>query len=372
MLKHAKMRAVLSRKRFAHACFFLSVSAISAALTADLSFARSVSSRGPEAAARERRREYLLHTRKRSWLDKQFFEKALKALPEDDLTGCRQPAVMDLPGGVRCRMRVAYDGAQYTGWERCHKQRQPTVARVLDLALSLMTGADIYVRGASRTDTGVHARGQAAHFDIPKEVAESRPEDWPKKWQAQLNSILPDDVRVYALEDTTPDWHAVGSANGKTYTYKLHIGPDVPIPFERCTRVTLPTGMARALEGNVRALREVAEKFQGTHDFRAFSKGDPNRPNCTTVRTIRRLDVISEGDGRVRIEFDIDGALWRMIRCIVWAIVGGATGKLALEQIDKALADPESVSRPLWEIAPPEGLCLDVVHYSFEDYFTPD
>ncbi|CAK0857604.1 unnamed protein product [Prorocentrum cordatum] len=115
-------------------------------------------------------------------------------------------------GAARCRLRVAYDGTQYSGWMRL-AGRPLAVAGLLDRALSLAVGCDVSVQGASRTDAGVHARGQAAHFDLPGEVASARPPDWQRRWEAAANRMLPGDIRVRALgEAPRPDFHATFSA----------------------------------------------------------------------------------------------------------------------------------------------------------------
>merc|ERR1719401_3045418 len=111
-----------------------------------------------------------------------------------------------------------------------------TVAGMVDRALTLALGHDVQVQGASRTDAGVHARGQAAHFDLPAELASARPPCWQDLWAEQMNRRLPADIRVRGLGEAPPGFHAVLSASGKTYSYRLHVGPRPPDPLGRMYR----------------------------------------------------------------------------------------------------------------------------------------
>uniref|UniRef100_A0A7S4Q563 tRNA pseudouridine synthase n=1 Tax=Alexandrium monilatum TaxID=311494 RepID=A0A7S4Q563_9DINO len=329
--------------------------------------------RGPEAQLRQRHREILRVARLRSWpailRPSRPSSSADSGAPEADLSlGSSRPRPAD-EGAVRCRMRVAYDGSCYHGWERYHGEPGHTVASVLECALSLLAGQDVRVQGASRTDAGVHARGQAAHFDLTCEAADRRPENWQSLWEQKLNGgLLPPDIKVFSLEETSLDFDARRSASWKRYIYRLHIGPEPADPLERWFRAPVYSGIAAAIGGDVSRLRAAAERFAGTHDFRAFSKADKSRPRLPTERTLQRVEVVDEGRGRCRIELDVNGALWRMVRCIVGCVLVAGAGRLPLSAIDEALANPAGVV-PRWEAARAGGLCLEWVHYDDEPGF---
>ena len=138
----------------------------------------------------------------------------------------------------RYRARVLYDGSNYHGWQL--QPRQPSVQGLLEAVLSFKLRHPVRVVGAGRTDTGVHARGQAVHFDAPAPIADLA------RFQHGVNMVLPADVRVACMEPTEglvyvdlvgcyKRWHAIYSATGKLYSYRLYVGP-TPDPLQRLTR----------------------------------------------------------------------------------------------------------------------------------------
>ena len=126
----------------------------------------------------------------------------------------------------RILLTVSYDGTAYCGWQ--YQDNGPSIQDELEQAIRKATGAFSRVTGASRTDAGVHALGQRAHFD----TASSIPAD---KYPFVLNRYLPEDIRVTAGRTVPPDFHARFMAVGKLYTYRIHNAPHASAVFRHCT-----------------------------------------------------------------------------------------------------------------------------------------
>lgn len=257
---------------------------------------------------------------------------------------------------TRLRARVAYEGSRYSGW-----QFQPnalTVQGELEAALSRRSGALVRVVGASRTDAGVHARGQGVHFDVP-----GSPD--LRGLQFSVNQMLPPDIRMrdvcVAPEGEKHAWHAIFRAQGKRYSYRFSTRK-VYDPLQNSFRMY----EYRAAQGRFceRRLREAADRFVGTRDFTAFANSVPTLPNglkVSPIRTVRSIDILREEDGHIRLDFDIDGALYKMIRNVTGTLLDVACGKMEVEDIPRLF---ESRDRKLVsKSAPARGLCLEEVFY---------
>ncbi len=251
---------------------------------------------------------------------------------------------------MRLKLIIAYDGRPFNGW-----QVQPggnTVQDHLHQALLEIAKQPIRVHGSGRTDTGVHALGQVAHFDAP---ADSRMQ--PANWLAALNANLPATVRIMACTEVAPDFHARFSASGKIYHYDICTEPVLP-PHRAGLAWHLPRPLDPALLSA--ALRHVC----GRHDFRAFAAFRGNETLETDyVRTIHAAEPAILTDGW-RITFAGDGFLYKMVRLLVGAGVKVAQGKLPIADF-AALFDqgpdlPHGKS-PL--CAPADGLYLREVLY---------
>jgi len=245
---------------------------------------------------------------------------------------------------MRLKLTLAYDGAGFRGW-----QSQTGGGAVQDVLQETMTrlagGKKVVVQGSGRTDAGVHALGQVAHAEVPEERGE------PRFWLQALNAVLPPQLRVLGCARADKSFHARYSATGKTYEYLLWTAPILPPHWAgRCWHV-------RGVD--VPALRRAARIFVGRHDFRGFS-ANRGTPVDDTHRHVRRIVVSSEGP-LVRLRFEGDGFLYKMIRMLVAAVVRVAQGKASLADLRARLAGKSSVSRR--EVAPPDGLYLVRVRY---------
>lgn len=244
------------------------------------------------------------------------------------------------------KMTIAYDGTDFHGW-----QIQPngcSIQQLIQNALQMITNYEsIKVIGSGRTDAGVHARGQTAHFKIDSQIN-------LRRTLFSLNGLLPPTIRVLKLEEVSPDFHARYSAVGKEYHYYLYLDP-ILNPFLRLYNWHLK----RKIDLNV--LKEAARLFVGTHDFTSFSN-ESHRGSAAInpVRTVYRVDVV-ESESGVRIEFEGNGFLYKMVRNIVGLLVDVAANKIGIHEIQTIFEAKDR--RESSQTAPPQGLFLMRVIY---------
>ena len=254
-----------------------------------------------------------------------------------------KPRARPPAGGRRYRMTVAYDGTDFHGWQV--QPNQSTVQGALEAALSHLTGGTVHVHSCGRTDTGVHARAQVAHFDLKRPWEDG-------KLQRALNALLPDAVRVTALRRTRNDFHARYDAKGKEYRFSIWNAP-VPCPLHRLqtVHVRLPLDLA--------AMRQAAAFLEGTRDFAAFS-ANPRREIGGTVRTLWRLAVRKQGN-LVTISALGDGFLYKMVRSLAGHLLRVGAGAISAAETPALLDSKLRTARV--ETAPARGLCLWKIHY---------
>lgn len=243
------------------------------------------------------------------------------------------------------RMTIAYDGTNYGGWQI--QANAPSVQGLIEKALSTILQQQIRVIGSGRTDAGVHATGQVAHFSLNTPIP-------IKKTLSSVNGILPLDIRILTLELTNPDFHARYHATSKTYHYHLHLNP-IPNPFSKPYAYHVPHPVC------LLKLQDAASYFIGTHDFTSFTNVDPKRLNSNGIRTLYRLSVVEEPNG-ARLEFEGNGFLYKMVRNIVGTLLDVCSGKIPLSDIEKIFSQKDR--RLAGESAPPHGLFLVEVKYT--------
>lgn len=250
------------------------------------------------------------------------------------------------PGHIRLRVVVAYDGAAYSGW-----QRQPvdiSVQQRVEEALAKIFQKPIPVSGSSRTDTGVHAAGLCAHFDVPKEKLRFP----PRKLVLAVNAWLPEDIRILSASRAPVGFHARFSARGKQYRYRVWNHP-AHHPMWRHQSWHVPRPL------DLKAMRQAARAFEGCHDFLAFS-ASPGYARHHTRRTITRCSVVRSGP-LVTFLIEADGFLYKMCRGIAGTLVQVGLGRFAPDSIPQLL---ESRDRCLSGMtAPAQGLVLWKVYY---------
>ncbi len=255
----------------------------------------------------------------------------------------------------RIAIRLEYDGTDLLGWQLQTHGR--TGQGMLEDAVRRATGARqrVPVLGASRTDSGVHALGQVAHFDSASHLA-------PDVLLRALNYWLPADVAVLRAQQAPEGFHARFSAVGKLYRYRVLRSPQRrPLRARHCLRPATPPDLA--------AMQACATQLLGMHDFAAFTSAGGNAAS-TTSRTILRSEWIEAGD---ELHFLIhgDGFTYNMVRALVGTMLEAGRGALSparfsqiLRSRDRAAAGPT---------APPHGLALVEVYYPPEaDPFAAD
>ncbi|MBQ9481197.1 MAG: tRNA pseudouridine(38-40) synthase TruA [Clostridia bacterium] len=243
---------------------------------------------------------------------------------------------------MRIKLLLEYDGTEYCGW-----QIQPngvTVQQRLQEAVSAVTGEEVSVVASGRTDSGVHAAGQAAHFDTSSSIP-------PERFAAALNSALPSDIRVLSSEAAPEGFHARFSAKKKTYCYKMYVAETLRPLYDRyaCRLSFYP---------DVTAMKRAARLFEGEHDFRAFMASGSEVKD--TVRTVYSSEIICDGDF---ILFTVcgNGFLYNMVRIMAGTLAEAGAGKMTDADIIDAL---ENGNRTLCgKTMPPHGLTLLSVEY---------
>jgi tRNA pseudouridine38-40 synthase len=241
------------------------------------------------------------------------------------------------------RLIVEYDGGAYCGWQR--QINGLSIQEVLEGCIARMTGEAVRVIGSGRTDAGVHALGQVAHFRTLSTLGE-------RSFLMGINSLLPADIVVRTVSEAPPSFHARFDAISKVYLYRICNRP-VRSALERGRAwfVWEPLDLAR--------MRETVPVFTGTHDFSSFCSTHTDSPDH--VRTILRMDVQEEADGMVLISMEADGFLRYMVRTIAGALVEVGRGKRSPEEMARILAAKDRRRAGL--TAPPQGLFLKDVKY---------
>ncbi len=245
----------------------------------------------------------------------------------------------------RLVIRIAYLGGGFAGWQR--QPDRPTVQAAVEGALGRLFGTTIRITGAGRTDAGVHAAGQVAHFDPPFAIP-------PRGVVAALNGMLPPDVRILACRPAPPGFHARRSAAGKVYRYRLAWGPPLP-PWDAQRTWLLPG------RPDLGAMRRALAFTVGTHDFAGLAlSGHSGTGARGTTRTVRTAVVASRGR-RAALTVTGDGFLRGMVRRLAGAAVEVGRGARGPEWLDALLQDPST--RPPAPTAPAHGLTLERVVY---------
>lgn len=249
----------------------------------------------------------------------------------------------------RLLLSLAYDGAAYCGF-----QVQPngvTIAAVLNEAMSKVAGHPVSVRGASRTDSGVHARGQAATGDIEGRIPTAQV-------APALAGLLPADISVWAAREVPLDFHCRHQAVGKHYRYTLRCHPlRDPFDYRHTYQVTHALSLPE--------MEEAAQMLEGRHDFRGFCAAHSGRHNFE-----RQLDaiVLRRAEPYLTLDFWGRGFLYKMVRRISGYLIDVGRGHLPVRLAAAVLADGDGTRLGL--TAPPHGLCLERVYYEEAAYQT--
>ncbi|RHV67113.1 tRNA pseudouridine(38-40) synthase TruA [Clostridium sp. OM02-18AC] len=245
----------------------------------------------------------------------------------------------------RVKLVVAYDGTAYRGW-----QLQPngiTIEEVLNRELTALLKEPISVIGASRTDSGVHARGNVAVFDTENRM----PAD---KICFALNQRLPEDIRVQSSKEVPADWHPRKANCTKTYEYKV-LNRKISMPLERLYAHFCYFNL------DLEKMRQAAAYLIGEHDFKSFCTVRTQAEE--TVRTIYSLDITKQDD-MITIRIRGSGFLYNMVRIIAGTLLEVGMGAYPPEHMEEILdaRDRQAAGRT----APARGLTLVSMEYQKE------
>ena len=250
----------------------------------------------------------------------------------------------------RIKLTVAYDGTNYCGW-----QVQPngiTIEEVLNKAICTLTGEEIAVIGASRTDSGVHAMGNIAVFDTGSIIPAER-------FSYALNQRLPEDIVVTKSEEVSLDWHPRYQNSLKTYEYHI-LNTKTPVPTKRLYNCFV------SFDLDVNRMRQGAQYLLGEHDFAAFCCIRTNAK--TTVRTVTDLQIQQNPlkPEEITIRITGNGFLYNMVRIIAGVLIRVGRGFYEPEKVLELLEGRERKKEAV--TAPPQGLCLMEIVYENDGF----
>lgn len=252
---------------------------------------------------------------------------------------------------IQVKLTVAYDGTAYCGF-----QSQPNavgVESVLNKALGQVAAHPVTVLGASRTDAGVHAKGQVVTFFLQGSIP-------VPQIPAAVNCLLPRDIAVTAAETVAADFHCRYDAVGKHYRYTVK-NSRIPSPFDYRYVYAYGGNLDLAL------MTAAAEAFKGEHDFTAFTAAHSGRKNF--VRRLDRVAVSREGDD-IRLDFWGGGFLYKMVRSIAGCLIDIGRGRLDAAVAQRALLTKDRSLLAL--TAPARGLTLVKIYYNDEYFLDKD
>ena len=248
---------------------------------------------------------------------------------------------------MHLKLTIAYDGATFGGWQI--QANADTIQGRIETALAGIAKEPIRLHGSGRTDAGVHALGQIAHFDSPDHLTMN-----PFNWGPALNTKLPPEIRIMECQEAPDDFHARFSALSKTYTYHLCLSPILPPVLARRAG-HLPRQL------NPVDLEEALSCYRGAHDFRAFAANRGNETEDTDYgRKITRADF-EQSDNGYLITYTGNGFLYKMVRLLTGAAVQAAQGYLRQDDLYELVHKPDGKKSPL--CAPADGLTLKEVEY---------
>jgi tRNA pseudouridine38-40 synthase len=255
------------------------------------------------------------------------------------------------------KLTIAYDGTDFHGWQQ--QTGKPTIQGAITGVLRRITQESVVLHAAGRTDAGVHALGQVAHFRTQSGLAAA-------EFQRALNALLPPAIRIFAAEEVGPDFHSRWNALGKTYRYRLFRGRVVP-PAEHRYVLHYPYPLDEA------AMAAAAGHFPGKHDFAAFAASTGSEEDDQERSTVREMytAVVERSPSGDELHFTVHGKsfLRYMVRKMTGTLLEIGRGRLQVSDIDRLYLEPDrSRSGPT---VPPHGLWMLSVDYDEPWRITP-
>lgn len=243
---------------------------------------------------------------------------------------------------MNIRLDIEYDGADFCGWQK--QGDRPTVQQHIETVVAKVERRKVTVFGAGRTDSGVHAQGQVAHFESYYPIEAER-------WCHILNTHLPPTIRIRRASAQPPHFHAQRSALGKIYEYRVLNRSTGSALDRRVLFYPAPLDWEK--------VREALPLFTGYRDFAAFQGAHASTK--TTDRTLSRFELLEEGDGFYRFVLQGNGFLKHMVRNLVGTVLEIGAGKRPVS--DVPLIFESRNRRRAGATAAAHGLCLARVLY---------
>ena len=241
----------------------------------------------------------------------------------------------------RYLLRIQYDGSDYFGWQRQNEGK--TVQGCIEKGLSMILQAPIDIHGAGRTDSGVHAENQAAHFDYNGEFSE-------RLCPRRINSVLPDSITIDSITQVADNFHARFDALYRQYRYQITLRP----------RPLLSKHYWLVHENlNTMLIEQSLTYIKGVHSFENFAKTSPdvNHMRCEVLHT----ELVRQHTDQFYIRIRANRFLRHMVRFLVGSIIQVASGKMRLEDFHSRISRPDIPHKSI--TAPAKGLILEAVEY---------
>ena len=240
----------------------------------------------------------------------------------------------------------SYDGSKYSGYQKQPKRK--TIQSEIENALKTINKDEkVSINASGRTDAGVHALNQKAHFELKTKIT-------CDKLKSALNSLIPDDIYIKNVEEVSEDFHARYNVRAKEYIYKINMGEYNPIEKEYVLQLNHKLDVAE--------MERALKYLEGTHDFKSFSKSDEEKDDF--VRTIVQTNLIRDmkNVNNITISFLGTGFLRYMVRNMVGTLIEVGEGKRKSEDIIQILNAKDRTKAGI--TAQPQGLYLKDVFYN--------
>lgn len=261
----------------------------------------------------------------------------------------KEPTLTPESGFLRFRIDFSYDGTNFSGWAKQRDQR--TVQGEMEAALEPITRNPISLQVAGRTDAGVHATNQVAHFDLPER--DQNGNEWDlSDVTYRLNRILPEDIRIHQTSLAPKFFHARFSALSRSYIYKIADGGQLLPPLLRYDTAT----WYRPLD--VEKMNEAIRPLLGEHDFASYCKA---RDTGTTIRTLKEFSLKRESNNFITATITADAFCHSMVRSLIGAAVCVGEGRFEPTWMKELLDGKERIGESL--VFPARGLTLTNVTY---------
>lgn len=242
---------------------------------------------------------------------------------------------------MRYLITFAYDGSKYYGYQK--QNNVNTVQGELEKYLSLINNKSVLVSASGRTDAGVHAINQCAHFDLDIKIT-------PEKLKSALNSLLNGDIYVKDVKEVSTEFHARFDVKKKEYIYKINLGEYDPLTKNYIYQYCKPL--------NIDNMKMAIKYFDGTHNFKSFTKANVETNNF--IRSIYHTDIFVDNN-ILEIKFVGNGFMRYMVRNMVGFLIEIGAGIRNITDVERVLLLEDRTKAG--KTAPPEGLYLNKVEY---------